>query len=132
MGIILAILALFLLIVIFILETIFSIFYRTKKRHWYQLVSDRMYRKAKLIDVFANYLFPDFWNWLFGKDGYKFGRIGETLSSVLGKKKIENTLNWFGLFFYYFLYAVDYKSWKLKGHCIRWRMTEIEINEFFK
>ena len=69
MGIILAPIALILFVLVFILETIFSFFFRTKKRKWYKVVSEKMYRKAKLIDIFGNYLFPEFWNFVFSKKG---------------------------------------------------------------
>lgn len=91
-----------------------------------------MYFKSKDIDIFGNYLFENFWNWLLSKKGenYKYGILGETISSVTGKKAIEKTLTIVGWILYYILYVVDIPSWKYGGHCYRWRMTVEQINEF--
>ena len=134
MGIILAPISLFLFCLVFIIESIFSMFYQTKGRKWFRLFSLKMYIKAKLIDIFGNYLFPEFWEFIFSKNGdfYRFGRLGETISSVLGKKKLENSLSIGGLIIYYILYGIDIPSWKYKGHCIRYIMNEEQINEFIK
>lgn len=131
MGIILAPIALFLLILVYILNIIFSMFFNIKHKKWFKLYSSRMYRKAKLIDIFANYIFPDLWNWMYSIKGnnYKFGILGETLSSVLGKKKEEKSLSFIGIIFYYILYIIDFDSWKYGGHCKRWIMTEQEIKK---
>jgi len=132
MGLILAPISLILFCMVFIFESIFSIFFKTKNRKWYKIISHKMYQKAKLIDIFGNYLFPEFWNWLFSKYGenYKYGRLGETISSTTGIKKLQNSLNWVGLLLYYILYIIDIPSWKYGGHCIRWIMTEEEIKNF--
>lgn len=91
-----------------------------------------MYKKAKYIDIFGNFLFPEFWNFTLSDDGdnYKFGKLGETISSVLGKKKLEESLSFIGLCLYYILYIIDVKSWKYGGHCIRYIMNEQQINNF--
>jgi hypothetical protein len=132
MGIILAPIALILFILVFIIETFFSLFFETKKRKWFTLISSRLYRKAKLIDIFGNYLFPEFWNFIFSKkgDNYSYGRLGETLSSATGKKKLENSLTKTGLILYYILYIIDFPSWKYGGHCIRYIMSEEQIKNF--
>lgn len=132
MGILLAFISLILFVIIFFCYFLFSLFFETSKRKWFNLISNRLYNKAKLIDIFANYLFPELWTFLFSiknKD-YKFGILGETLSSVLGKKKIDNSLNIFGLLIYYILYVIDFDSWKYGGHCVRWQMSEKEIKKF--
>jgi hypothetical protein len=130
MGLILAPIALILFFIVFILESIFSFFFETKNRKWFKIVSQRMYRKAKLVDMFGNYLFPEFWTWLFSKGGYSYGRFGETISSVTGKKFLENSLSISGLILYYILYIIDFDSWKYGGHCIRWIQTEEQIKNF--
>ena len=131
MTIILAIISLILFIVVFVLDLVFSLFFEVKNRKWYELVSDRMYQKAKLIDIFGNYLFPNFWMFVFSKKkkGYRFGKLGETISSCLGKKSLDNSLSSFGWVLYYILYVIDMPSWKYKGHCRRYIMTEDEIKE---
>lgn len=132
MGIILAPLSLFLFLIVFIIESIFSSLFETKGRRWFGLVSERMYKKAKYIDIFGNFLFPEFWDFIFSKKGfnYKFGRLGETISSVLGKKKLEESLSKVGLFFYYILYYIDFSTRKRGGHCIASIMSDEKINEF--
>jgi len=73
----------------------------------------RKMRKLKLhmaisIDQFGNcacqHLFNDL---LIHKSGYRFGNIDETISSVLGKNKRDNTLTWLGLFVANVLDALD-------------------------
>jgi hypothetical protein len=132
MGIILAPLSLILFFIVFIIESIFSMFFETRKRKWFTLISARLYRKAKLVDIFGNYLFPEFWAWLFSKKdkGYNFGRLGETISSATGKKKEDNSLNKIGLTLYYILYIIDFPSWKYGGHCKRYIMSEEQIKNF--
>lgn len=135
MGILLAPISLILFCIIFFIETIFSFFFKTKNRKWFSLVSDRMYKKAKLIDIFGNYLFPEFWEWFFSNKKeplHRFGRLGETISSVLGKKYLDKNLNFFGFLIYYILYIIDIPSWKYNGHCIRWIMSDDEIDNFKK
>lgn len=132
MGIILAPISFILFCIVFILETTFSLFFETKKRKWFTLISSRLYKKAKLVDIFGNYLFPEFWTWTFSKKnkGYNFGKLGETISSVCWKKKEDNSLNYIGLFLYYMLYVIDYPSWKYGGHCKRYKMSEEQIKNF--
>jgi len=50
--------------------------------------------------------------------GYEFGNKNETMSSAIGKKAVEKSLNYWGWFWYYFLYAIDYSNWKKGGHCV--------------
>jgi len=68
-------------------------------------------------DRFGNHNYKTALNFWLSKDGYKFGNYIETISSVLGKKGVEKSLNIFGWFFYYLLYALDYSNWKNGGHC---------------
>ena len=132
MGIILAPISLILFFIIFIIDSIFSFFFETRDRKWFKIVSERMYRKAKLVDIFGNYLFPEFWTWLFSKKdkGYNFGVLGETISSATGRKKEDKSLNYIGLTLYYILYAIDFPSWKYGGHCKRYIMSEEQIKNF--
>ena len=94
-GVILSILALFLFIIIAIIDLFFLMIYKTKDRKWYQLINERHFQKAFNIDVFGNYQFNELWNLILSKGNYKFGRFGETLSSCLGKKQLENSLSLF-------------------------------------
>lgn len=132
MGLILAPISLILFFIVFIVESIFSFFFETKNRKWFKIVSARMYKKAKLVDIFGNYIFPEFWTWLLSKKskGYTYGILGETISSVIGKKKEDKSLNYTGLTLYYTLYVIDFPSWKYGGHCKRYIMTEEQIKNF--
>lgn len=68
-------------------------------------------------DRYANHNYSTGLNFWLSKGGYEFGNPNETMSSVIGKKSLENSLNWWGWFWYYFLYAVDFSNWKYGGHC---------------
>lgn len=49
------------------------------------------------IDIFANREFRATWNkFLRTEQGYNFGKVGETISSALGKNQRDNTLTKFG------------------------------------
>jgi hypothetical protein len=130
MGFILSLISLFLFGLVYIIDEITGLFINVRNRKWYKTTSKRKFSKAFKVDVFANYLFPDFWNLVFSKNGYPFGLFGETLSSCLGRKKIEKSLSWIGLLIYYILYGIDFTKWKNKGHCIASIMTKTEIEGF--
>ncbi len=65
------------------------------------------------IDIFANREFRATWNkFLKTESGYKFGAVGETISSALGKNKRDNTLTKLGKAICWVLDLID------KNHCI--------------
>lgn len=132
MGFILSYIALILFVAVYILDEFTCLFIDVRKRKWFYLTSKRKYSKAFKVDVFANFLFPDFWNLIFSKGGYEFGIFGETLSSCIGRKQVDKTLSKFGLCFYYLLYAIDFTKWKQGGHCNWAIMSEEQINNFLK
>lgn len=86
------------------------------------------YNSAMNIDIYAQYDLRTLWNFLFSKkgDNFKFGTNQiETISSVLGYKKLEKSLGWFGVIWYYLLYAFDITKWFKGGHCqyaIDWQL----------
>ena len=83
-------------------------------RKWGQYNFDSAFN----LDVYGQYNLRTLWNILFFKGGFKFGtNIFETISGVLGFKKLEKTLSYFGLFIYYFLYLIDISKWFKRGHC---------------
>jgi 8-oxo-dGTP diphosphatase len=65
----------------------------------YSLVVSRDHSKyfrgmAESLDQFGNVICQDIFNlWLLKAGGYEFGNIDETVSSVLGKNKLTNTLS---------------------------------------
>lgn len=130
MGFLLSIIALLLFAVIYILDEITMMAINVRNRKWFKITAKRKFNKALKVDVFANFLFFDFWNLVFSLGGYRFGVFGETLSSCLGKKKLEKSLSWVGLLFYYLLYGIDFRTWKKGGHCFASIMTEKEIQGF--
>lgn len=74
---------------------------------------DKYYRDLALLnDVYGNILGKYLFNKiLIKKDGYKFGRKYETISSILGKNKRLNTLTFLGKILCAILNAID------KNHC---------------
>ena len=56
-----------------------------------------LWEEAFEIDMFANRSFRTLWNLtLRTKEGYEFGREGETISSAMGKNKRDGTLSKIG------------------------------------
>ena len=100
------------------------------KRQWFKVTGKRKFKKAMNVDILGNFFYGETLEWLFSKSGYQFGRFGETISSCLGKKFIEKTLNFHGLIWYYILYGIDFTKWKKQGHCIANIQPEAEINNY--
>ncbi len=116
---------LLLLLITWILTPIFEIgnFITTiclniKKYQFWKTINGYFYYGAHARDCYANDNYKVGLNFWLSTGGYEFGNPKETISSVFGKKKVENTLNLWGLSIYYFLYLVDYSNWKNGGHCI--------------
>ena len=130
MGFILAFLALFLFVLVYLIEGIVILFIGVENRKWYKVTSHRKFMKAFKVDVFGNYLFADFWNAALSKNGYQFGVFGETLSSCFGKKRLEKSLNWFGWCISVAIDAVDFTKWFKGGHCKASIMNDQEIADF--
>lgn len=133
MGFVLSPIAIILMAFLSLFHDVWMMIYDVYKRHWLQVVSEREFKKAKRIDILANWLFGDLLNFCFSsrnETGYKFGVFGETISSCLGVKKLEKTLNWAGLFLYWFLYIIDISAYKKGGHCFYAIQTQEEIEEF--
>lgn len=86
-------------------------FIKVNNDHWFSGAFD--------LDVFANYHFKAFWNLVLrNRKGYLFGKLGETISSALGKNQRDGTLTWVGWIVVCILWGFDYKYWKLGGHCL--------------
>lgn len=130
MGFFLSIIALILFVFVYILDEITTLVINVKGRKWFKVTAKRKFTKAFKVDVFANYLFPDFWNAAFSKGGYRFGVFGETLSSCFGKKRLEKSLSWFGYVVSWTIDAIDFTTWKRGGHCVASIMTDEAINKF--
>jgi len=137
-SILLSILSLILFVVLSIIDLFFLMFKDVKQRKWYQLIDSRAFNKAYNVDVFGNYQFCDLWNWaLIKKGGYKFGKLGETISSALGKNIKRKTLTLAGKALCFIIDFIDVSQWKngLKGkgfHCVNSIMTHEQIQNFYK
>lgn len=137
-SILLSIIALFLFTILSFVDLIFLMVKDVKNRKWYQLIDNRAFEKAFNVDVFGNYQFRELWDWaLITKNGYKFGRLGETISSSLGRNVLKNELNFVGKFLVIIIDFIDFSKWKSgfngKGfHCVASIMTDKEINKFKK
>ena len=69
---------------------------------------------ALSIDIWANFEFRTLWNTkLRINRGYEFGKIGETISSALGKNQRDNTLSKKGKLLVKILDFLD------ENHCIK-------------
>lgn len=104
MGILLTLIALIVLIVILIpslvIGMIISLINHSGNRYFINI--------AKAIDHFGNVLCQYLFNLIFiNKNGYKFGNIDETLSSVLGKNYRDKTLTKLGLLICNILDKID-------------------------
>lgn len=131
-GFILSIIALILFVFLYVLEDIIMFFVKVKNRKWYKLSEQRKFIKARKTDIIGNFLFADLFNAILSKGGYQFGRFGETLSSVFGKKRKEKSLNWLGCAISIIIDCIDFTKWKKGGHCFWAIMSEKEIEVFLK
>lgn len=132
MGFLLSIIALILFVFVYILDEITMLVIDVRNKKWFKTTAKRKFNKAFKVDVFANFLFPSFWNAAFSKGGYRFGVFGETLSSCFGKKRLEKSLSWFGLVVSWTIDCIDFTTWRKGGHCIASVMTEEQIESFLK
>jgi hypothetical protein len=80
----------------------------------FSTVNGFFYETAVDIDRFANRNFRALWNITLRKsNGYLFGNINETISSALGKNKLNGTLTKAGVILCNILCIFD------KNHCIK-------------
>ena len=75
---------------------------------------------ATNLDIFANREFRATWNkWLITSDGYKFGKLNETISSALGKNQMNGTLTTCGKVLVWILDILE------ENHCLKSINTNI-------
>ena len=118
MAILNFIIGVFYALINFINQIIVAIKYR-KKEGFFKEYNKYNLNSAFNLDIYAQWNFRTLWNAVFSKGGFAFGTNEiETLSSVLGWKKLEKTLTIFALIWYYLLYGIDKNNWKNRGHCI--------------
>lgn len=111
MGIILFIVAIYLFKPLTLINFICVLY---KYGFKWKTINDFFYETAVDIDRFANRNFRTLWNMtLRTPEGYHFGNINETISSALGKNKLNKTLTRLGSILCYILDKLD------KNHCIK-------------
>jgi hypothetical protein len=111
MGIILYIIAILLFIPLTVINFIFVNYKYGLK---WKVINDFFRETAVDIDRFGNRNFRTLWNLtMITNEGYKFGNIKETISSVLGKNKRDGTLTKIGMILCDILDFFD------KNHCIK-------------
>jgi hypothetical protein len=100
----------FLFVIAYILYlplTIINFFFVENKKNYFL-------SSATNLDKFGNREFRTLLNKiLITKEGYKFGNINETISSVLGKNELSNTLTKSGKIVVWVLDKID------KNHCYK-------------
>ena len=93
---------------------------------------------ARNLDKYANNNFRSLWNFLFQRNGYKFGSLDETISYVLGANQYQKTLTYLGWFVVIVLWIIDISNWIYwdllfkwkpqlkfkKGHCLETYLNE--------
>lgn len=96
MGTLLAIVSIILSAIAFPIGLLFSLFKNFYKRQWkvgFLNLDSQMLDIAVAVDATGNVVCEDFFNAiLIKKQGYKFGKRKETVSSVLGKNQRDKTL----------------------------------------
>ena len=131
MSIFLSFLALIIFLLVGFCSIITFLFTDVKGRKWYQLIDKRAFEMAYEIDVMGNYLFRYFWNLTLSKGGYQFGKVGETISSALGKKQKQKSLTILGWVVLIIINIIDFTKWLEGGHCVASIKIDREIDEFF-
>lgn len=132
MGIILNTLAILIYAIVHIFDFFITFFVFKKKRGYFREVSKDHFNKAFQLDVFANLQYKNTWGVIFGRSGYQFGRFGETLSSVFGKKRADGSLTYLGYFITVLLDVLWFTDWFEGGHCKKSIMSVEKIIEIKK
>jgi hypothetical protein len=114
MGFVLAIISQLLFSILWIINFPIVLFEHAKKKGFWKVTDTYWYQHAVAVDIFGNYAFRATWNLIFRtKEGYLFGKIGETISSALGKNQRDGTLTAVGKVMCFILDTLD------KDHCIK-------------
>ena len=117
MGTALAIVALFLSGFLFPVGLLLTFFVNLYKRRWrfsFRRLDQQFLSIATSIDASGNVVCKDLFNLILKqKKGYEFGNRKETISSVLGKNKRDNTLTGLGESVAFILDKID------PNHCLK-------------
>ena len=113
MGFALFIIASILYLPLTLINIIIVMIKNVKSYNYLGVLNKYFYQTAIDIDRFGNSNFKTLWNsTLIKSNGYMFGNIHETISSVLGKNQKNNTLTRSGKILVWILNTLD------KNHCI--------------
>ena len=108
MGFILFFVSLILVVPTFIVSLVHILFSRGRTKGYWKTISGYHEQLAIDIDRFGGSAFKSLWNaWMITPNGYKFGKIEETMSSVFGKNKAMDTLTKSGKFIAWVLNTLD-------------------------
>src|SRR3990167_9097825 len=112
MAIFLTILAIILSAIFYPIGIIYSAIQfavKAKFRTWWKKINKYFYVIAVSIDQTGNVVMAELFNHILLRKNskYKFGNEDETISSVLGKNKYENTLTTIGQFLVFFLNSIE-------------------------
>ncbi len=119
MGILLSLIAPFLLLILSPFNLVVVLFKNYKTHGFWRTINKYFLDSALSVDKFGNYnLSPLFNTTLINKKGYQFGGVDETISSVLGKNQRGKTLTVAGWIIVLLLWAIDVRYWFQGGHCI--------------
>ena len=112
MGFLLFIIASILYLPLTIINVIVVIIKHIKSYRFLSVIDGYFLQSATDIDRFGNSNFRTLWNLILKKkEGYPFGKIQETISSVLGKNQRDGTLTKAGRVLAWILDTLD------KDHC---------------
>lgn len=111
MGYALFILAYALFIPLTIMNIPFVLWKHRKRRAFFRTLNEYFLEEATAMDRYGNRSLRTLWNYTLQKDGYPFGNINETISSVLGKNQFKGTLTLTGKILVWILNTLD------KNHC---------------
>jgi hypothetical protein len=117
MGVLLWLIAWLLAPICEILNFITVLWIYKKQRGFFRVISTYSRNMAIDRDRYGNYNYRTGLNFWFSNGGIEYGNEKETISYTTGIKSIEKTLSLIGWCFYYFLYAIDFTTWKTGGHC---------------
>lgn len=113
-GFILFLVASILYLPLTIINIIVVSVHNRKKYNFLKILDGYFLQSATDIDRFGNSNFRTLWNlFLIKKEGYQFGKIQETISSVLGKNQRDNTLTKLGKGLVWILNVFE------KDHCLK-------------
>ena len=119
MGFLLSIIAYALFIPVALINFLVVMYKNIRRKGFFKAMDSYWHQNALELDIYTNYHFRTTWNTLLRrKNGYKFGKDGETISSALGKNQRDKDLAAIGWILVVLLYIIDFKFWFKGGHCM--------------